>query len=130
MKYVYLVLFVCLASHQLIGQKLKYKDIYAKLEMEQYEAALPDLTTFLEANPDHASATIYMGVVAQEFEKDCEKSKLYFDKAMSMLDQKELDKNEKYYGLWIKRNKRTGKYGVLLDNVRLDVDDRLNNCGD
>jgi len=122
------IIFVSFLNLQSQAQKIKYKDIYKMLELEQYEAALPDLTAFLEKNPDHGSATIHMGVVAIEFEKDCSKAKTYFDRAMEMIDQKELNKNEDYYGLWLTRNLRSGKYDVLLDDVRLDVEERLKDC--
>jgi tetratricopeptide (TPR) repeat protein len=124
------LLLVFFFSEKSQAQKLKYKNIYALLESEQYEAALPDLTIFLNENPKHGSATIYMGVVAQEYEKDCAKANTSFSKALEIIDQKELDKNKNYYGLWYRRNLRTGKYGVILDNVRLDLDARMKDCED
>ncbi len=123
-----IIILVSFLNLQSQAQKIKYKDVYKLLELEQYEAALPDLTTFLAKNPDHGSATIYMGVVAIEFEKDCVKAKTYFDKALDIINQKELDKNKDYYGLWIRRNLRTGKYGVILDDVRRYIEERLKNC--
>jgi len=129
-KIFFFTLLIFFLSWQAQAQSLKYKDIYTLLEQEQYETALPGLATFLSANPDHPSATIYMGVIAQEFEKDCAKAKTYFEKALTLIDQKELNKNKKYYGLWNRRNLRTGKYGITLDDVRLDVENRVNNCSD
>ena len=124
------LLLVFFFSEKSQAQKLKYKNIYELLDSEQYGAALPDLTTFLHENPKHGSAMIYMGVVAQVYEKDCAKAKTFFGKALEIIDQKELDKNKNYYGLWNRRNLRTGKYGVLLDDVRVDLDHRLEHCED
>lgn len=123
-----LVVLLAFSVSSVLAQKIKYKSVYALIETEQYEKALPELDAFLTQNPDHPSATIHRGVIALEVEEDCESAKMYFDKALNLIDQKELDKNDKYYALWNRRNLRTGKYGVALDDVRLDVEERLKDC--
>ncbi len=98
------------------------------LENKDYGQALPYLEKFLESNPQHPSAVLHMGIIAQDFQDDCEKALVYFGKAMKLVDDKEVKKNEKYYSEWNRRNLRTGKYGVNLDDLNIDLENRIKQC--
>ncbi len=98
------------------------------LEQKDYEQALPYLEKFIESNPQHPSVVLQMGILAQDYQDDCEKAITYFEKAMILIDDKELKKNEKYYSEWNRRNLRTGKYGVNLDDLHLDLEKRTAQC--
>ncbi len=117
----------CLSFH-VIGQKLKYKSVFAKLSDKQYEEAYTDLTNFLEANPEHASANLQMAILAEEHLKDCEKAKPYYEKAKRLIDKKELQRNEKYYESYRRRDFRSGKMTVRLSDITTDIDRRIGNC--
>lgn len=116
------------------GQKLKYKDIYNLLSTKQYEAAEPFLKRYLRETTDNANAYLYLGIIYEnKLSKDdilknteqalvnMDSAILMFNKASSMLNEKDLKKNEEYYAMYSRTDLRTGNYGVKLSDVQFDL---------
>jgi len=87
-----------------------------------------ELEGFLEVNPDHPSANLQMGFLAESYLEDCEQSVYYFERALDLIDEKELKKNKDYYLQYQRRNLRTGKIGVKLPDIQLDIEQRISKC--
>lgn len=122
------------------GQKLKFKDILPLLEEKSYKHADRKLKEFLadEKNSDHASGNLYMGIIWQDkvghidpikepskFEEANATAIQYLKKSASLLNEKEVSKNEEYYPAYNRRDLRTGKYGVKVSDVMQDIEDRI-----
>jgi hypothetical protein len=116
------------------GQKLKYKDIYNLLSTKQYEAAEPFLKRYLRETTDNANAYLYLGIIYEnkigkdDILKNTEQALanmdsaiLMFNKASSMLNEKDLKKNQEYYAIYSRTDLRTGNYGVKLSDVQFDL---------
>lgn len=131
---VLFILVLMLLMLPVSGQKLKYKDIYNLLSTKQYEAAEPFLRRFLQETTDNANAYLYMGIICEnkagkvDILKNTEQALavmdsaiLMFNKASSMLNEKDLKKNEEYYAMYSRTDLRTGKYGVKISDVQFDL---------
>lgn len=137
---LFLVLFVGLISFQGISQKIKYKDLFYLLNAKKYEEAEPFLKSFLN-NPkekDHANANLQMGFLyqykykGQDILKETEQKLTYLDSAIhyynlakTLIDEKELKKQDEYYEDYYRRDLRTGKMGIKLSDVQLDIETRV-----
>jgi tetratricopeptide (TPR) repeat protein len=120
------------------AQKVKYKDVYALLSTKQYDAAEPFLKTYLKDNIDNPNAYLYMGTIYQEkialddillgtdkTIQHMDSAILYYDKARTMMTEKEIKKNKEYYESYNKRDLSTGEFGVKLDYVQFDLEKRI-----
>jgi len=121
-----------------MAQKVKYKDLIELLNAKQYEMAEPFLKRYLKENNDNASAYLYMGIVYQEksLQKDLLKqtepliialdSAIYFfEKVNPLITEKEIKRNDENYQMYIRRDMRTGEFGVTQSDVQLDIETRL-----
>lgn len=130
------VVFLSLLAFQVpvFAQKVKYKDIYNLLSTRQYEAAEPFLKRYIRENNDNPSAWLYMGLIYEnKIGKDdilkyteqalinMDSAILMFNKAASVIDEKEIKKNADYYSMYNRTDLRTGKYGVKLSDVQFDL---------
>ncbi|MCF6351610.1 MAG: hypothetical protein L3J06_01230 [Cyclobacteriaceae bacterium] len=132
-----LVLFSTLSVH---AQKVKYKDLYVLLRAKNYKDGSNFLLKFLADNPGHPNANYQMGLMLEfklaEYDllKESEgiinradSAILYFNKAYSFINEKEVKKyDDDYYALFKRRNLRTGKFEVILSDVQLDIENRKN----
>jgi hypothetical protein len=122
----------------LFAQKIKYKDIYPLLKAKRYEEGAPFLSSFLQREPDHASALYHYGISFQlkvenmDLFGDPQIAKSYADsaatflaKAKSFVDEKELRKNDEYWQEFSRRDMRTGKFGIKVSDVHLDIEQRI-----
>ncbi|MCS6973934.1 MAG: hypothetical protein NZM13_05565 [Cyclobacteriaceae bacterium] len=116
------------------SQKIKYKDIYNLLSTKQYEAAEPFLKRYLRETTDNTNAYLFMGIIYEnKTAKDdilkhteqalnhIDSAILMFNKASSMLNEKDLKKNEEYYAMYSRTDLRTGNYGVKISDVQFDL---------
>lgn len=137
MRTIIFLIFLVLAM-PVFGQKLKYKDIYNLLSTKQYEAAEPFLKRYLRETTDNANAYLYLGIIYEnkigkdDILKNTEQALanmdsaiLLFNKASSMLNEKDLKKNEEYYAMYSRTDLRTGNYGVKISDVQLDLRKRI-----
>lgn len=130
------ILLVGFGSH---AQKVKYKDLYVLLRARNYEDASGFLVSFLGEEPDHPNANYQMGLMLeyklQELDllkqteaiiQRADSAVLYFNKSHSLIDDKEVKKHDDdYYELFKRRNLRTGKFEVILSDVQLDIEKRV-----
>ena len=117
----------------LIGtaQKIKYKDIFPKLNAKSYSVELEtQLMIFLEAaKKPHPNANYHLGLIYEtRFYKmdilgDTANIALSADStvnqlslAITLITEKEL-KHDEYYQSFHRRDLRTGKYGIKLSDV-------------
>ena len=133
-----ILLLLCLFVPDLSGQKVKYKDLYVLLNANDFEQAEPFLRRFMAQEPEHANANLYMGRMFQSKYKDldvlkdtdefimlCDSSVLYFRKSYSLIDEKEIKKNDEYYQDYSRRDLRTGKFGVKEADVKFDLENKI-----
>ncbi|MFM7858568.1 MAG: tetratricopeptide repeat protein, partial [Flammeovirgaceae bacterium] len=129
--------FILLLPLALQAQKIKYKELITLLNARQFEKAEPFLKRYLKETSDNPNAYLFMGLIF--FEKatnndilkntdqvllQCDSAILFFDKAYSMVTEKELKRNDEYYQMYSRRDLRTGEFGIKLSDVRLDLENR------
>lgn len=128
---ILLLLFLTVSTQ---AQKLKYKDIYGLLSTKQYEAAEPFLKKYIATEKDNPNAFLFMGLVYHEKSAATDILKetpallstidsaiLFYDKAASLIDERELKRNRQYYEAYNRRDLRTGEFGVSLSDVQFDL---------
>ncbi len=120
------------------GQKIKYKDLFVLLNARQFDQAEPFLKKYLRDNDDNPNAYLFMGLVYQDkaakmdvlkdthpLVSNLDSAVYFFDKAKKGITEKELSRNEEYYQMYNRRDLRTGKFGVTLSDVQLDLENRM-----
>lgn len=120
------------------SQKIKYKDLFILLNAKQYSDAEPYLKKYLKVNDDNPNAYLFMGIIYQEKSAQLDVLKqtemlvsqldsavYFFDKAMKTITEKELSRNDEYYQMYNRRDLRTGKFGVKLSDVQLDLEEKI-----
>jgi hypothetical protein len=122
------------------GQKIKYKNLYPLLEAKNYEEAIPQLKLFLsdEKNDDEANAHLQMGLWLEKRFLDYDvvddsaalyatgdSAVFYLEKAKTLIDEKELKRNDEYYQAFFRRDLRTGEFGIKVSDVHLDIEKKV-----
>ena len=131
------LLFFVFLAFSASGQKVKYKDIYSLLSTKQYEAAEPFLKQYLAGDQGNPNAFLFMGIIYQEKSvafhvlQETEALVAYadsaihcFDKAVSLLTERELKRNGDYYQAYRRRDLRTGEFGLALSDIQFDLQKR------
>ncbi len=140
MRHFTLFILMLSLTFSVLGQKIKYKDLYPLLDVQDYENALPNLKTFL-ANPknaDHANAHLQMATItelrakalkplvqAELINSAVDSAVRFFEIAKSLIDEKEIKKNDDYYQSYNRRDLRTGEFGIKVSDVHLDIEQRI-----
>ena len=120
------------------SQKVKYKDLFVLLNAKQFENAEPFLKKYLRVNTDNPNAYLFMGMIYQDRSVKLDYLKqtrelvtlidsavYFYDKAIKGITERELSRNDEYYQMYNRRDLRTGKFGVKLSDVQLDLENRL-----
>jgi hypothetical protein len=120
------------------AQKVKYKDIYVWLANKQYDEAEPFLKRYLKENDDNPNAVLYMGLIYEHKSlkndilkegnrsiANMDSASLTLDKALKLITEKELRKNDEYYETFKRRDLRTGEYGVKISDIQFFIEKRL-----
>lgn len=122
------------------GQKIKYKDIFPDLEARKFNKIESSLASFLtdEKNADHPNANYQMGLIMeakfllQDIVVDTSALFIYgdtalsfYNKAVSLITEKELRKNDEYYQSFYRRDLRTGDFGIKISDVQLDIEKKI-----
>lgn len=127
-----------LASTMAFSQKLKYKDIFALLSTNQYEAAEPFLKKYLKETTDNPNAYLYLGFIYEQksSKEDVLKNTgqalttidsaiMLFTKANSMITDKEIKKEKDYYAMYSQRDLRSGTFEIKLAHIQYDLQKRV-----
>ena len=131
-------LFLCL-SFVAHGQKLKYKDIFPVVQAGQWDEAEKQLKVFISdpKNNEEANALYNMGRVyerkalAANIVTDSallfnyiDSAAIYFNRSLTLIDEKELKKNDEFYQEFNRRDLRTGEFGIKVSDVHLDIENK------
>ena len=130
------VMLVCAGTT--VAQKIKYKDLFVLLNNRQFDDAEPYLKKYLATTSDNPNAYLFMGLIYQDKAEKLDMLKetsktvswldsavYFYQKASKGINEKEVDKNEEYYQMYNRRDIRTGKFGVKLSDVQLDLEARM-----
>jgi hypothetical protein len=122
---------------QSYSQKIKYKDLFVLLSAKQYDQAEPFLKRYLAENQDNPNAYLFMGYIFEEkalssdvltelgkVNTNTDSAVLLFDRSFKEIDDKELKKNDEFYQMYSRRDLRTGKFGLKLSDIQLDLEKR------
>lgn len=120
------------------SQRVRYKNIFPLLQSKDYISAEPLLLQFLQENDDEANAYFYLGEIINSkldtveifpsTEKYDSMANLAIDsykKAISLVDDRELRKNDDYYMAYNRRDLRTGKFAIKKSDVHLDYENKI-----
>ena len=120
------------------SQKVKYKDLFVLLNAKQFENAEPFLKKYLRDNTDNPNAYLFMGMIYQdratkldylkqtrELVTMIDSAVYFYEKASKGITEKELSRNDEYYQMYNRRDLRTGKFGVKLSDVQLDLENKM-----
>lgn len=140
MKKFSLLIFLLALVSALHAQKVKFKEIFPDLEARKFNKVEPSLKRFLaeEKNADHPNANYQMGLITeahfllQDIVVDTtdlfvfgEETLSYYRKSITLITEKELKKNDQYYQGFNRRDLRTGKFGIKLSDVHLEIEKKI-----
>ncbi len=122
------------------AQKVKYKDVFPLIQAGNWDQAEPLLKTYLAdpKNHDDASAQYNMGKAherrilaagilndtSQLFNK-IDSANLHLGISLTLINEKELKKNDQYYQEFNRRDLRTGEFGIKVSDVHLDIENKI-----
>jgi len=129
------------------GQKVKYKDLFFLIhKSKKYADGEPFLRSFLSnpKNADHPDANFQMGVIHEVNAKTKDVLKenqmkvalldsavYFYSKSKSLITEKWIKRNGEYYeDDFLRRDLRTGKMGIKVSDVHLDIDERVDKIND
>lgn len=125
-----------------LAQKIKYEDVFLELNAGNYAVAEPQLKAFMAEpkNVAHANSYIQLGNILEKrfFGMDILSDTMLiaaradsaiglFKKAIPLIDEKELKRNENLYQAFHRRDLRTGEFGIKLSDVHLDLEKKIEN---
>lgn len=128
-----------LGSSISFAQKVKYKDLYVLLRVENYDDADKFLRLYLTQEPEDPHANYSMGRMLQAYldqgnllngsermQQLADSSKFYYTKALNLTTEKYVKKNDDdYYLDFRRRDMRTGKFEVKFSDVQYDIEERI-----
>lgn len=133
------ILGLCL-SFYCQAQKIKYKDVFPLLYPQQTDEGIQKLRLFLtsEKNQEEAHANYELGefyyaqyrtidVLRDTAQMNAlgDSATISFEKAIALIDEKELKKNDEYYQSFYRRDLRTGEFGIKISDVHLDLESKV-----
>lgn len=141
-RYVYSIVIVLgiTCSYSAHAQKIKYKDLFPLLKEKNYEEGGPKLIQFLSdpKNQEQANPNLQMALWLEHrldgYDIISDSSSIYsagdsavyfFEKAKSLIDEKELKKRDEYYQSFFRRDLRTGEFGIKVSDVHLDIEKKV-----
>lgn len=134
-----IVLFLLL-THIGIAQKIKYKDLFPVLNAKNYEEGGPKLVQYLSdpKNQEDANPNYQMALMLEDrlmkYNVVSDTAKIYatgdsaisyFNIAKTLIDEKELKRNDEYYQSFFRRDLRTGDFGIKVSDVHLDIENQI-----
>jgi len=120
------------------AQRIRYKNLFPILQSKDYKSAEPQLLKFLEENDDEANAYFYLGEIivskldtveifptTEKFDSMANKAIESYKKAITLVDDREVRKNDDYYAAYNRRDLRTGKFGIKKSDIHLDYENKI-----
>lgn len=136
--FILLFILSSIGFHAQAQKKIKYKNLYPVIASGNFEEGESDLRAFLLQEPDHPNANLYMAIMLRKqldtLDILVQKSRyielsdsviLYLNNAKRYIDEREIKKNDDYYLAYNRRDMRTGKTGIKLSDIHLDIDNRI-----
>jgi len=129
-----------ISSFKAEGQKIKYKHLFVLLNAKNYEDAESFLRSFLAdpKNEDEPNANLQMAWMLQSQAEELDivnQTELYNDKidtalsffrrSLELIDEKEVKRHEEYYEDYFRRDLRSGKMGIKLSDIHLDIENSI-----
>ncbi|MEM8937796.1 MAG: hypothetical protein AAGC64_00445 [Bacteroidota bacterium] len=123
----------------LFSQKIKYKELFPLLAEKNYAEGGPLLKQYLATlKKEEANPNLHMGLMLEhqfldyDIVEDSTKiyssgdsSMLYLSRAKSLIDDKELRKNDEYYRSFYDRNLKTGEFEIKASDIHTKIDKRV-----
>ncbi len=119
-------------------KKVKYKDLFPILLSKDYQKAEPLLIQYLGDNQDEANPHFYMGEIltakldstsifptSNVYDSLANKAINSYKKAIPLVDDREVKKNDEYYIAYNRRDLRTGKFGIKIADIHLDYENKI-----
>ncbi len=138
---LYAILWAFIVGNQkLNAQRIKYDDIFPQLEAGRYTEVEEQLRNYMldKRSEDDGNAHYQMARMLDHFASSMnvvtdssrlidltDSSIYYYRKAKSLIDYKELNRNDKYYQEFKRRDLRSGEFEIKLSDVQLDIDNRI-----
>jgi len=120
------------------AQRVKYKNVFPLLQSKDYKSAEPLLLQFLDDNDDEANAYFYLGEITtskldtveifpstEKYDSVSDLAIESYKKAIALVDDREVRKNDDYYMAYNRRDLRTGKFGIKTSDVHLDYENKI-----
>lgn len=120
------------------SQRIKYKNVFPLLQSKDYKTAEPQLLQFLKDNDDEANAYFYLGEIitskldtveifpsTEKYDSMANLAINSYKKAILLVDDREVRKNDDYYMAYNRRDLRTGKFGIKTSDVHLDYENKI-----
>jgi hypothetical protein len=135
---VVFVLILINFSFNTYAQRIKYKNLFPILQTKDYKTAEPQLLKFLEDNDDEANAYFYLGEIisskldtieifpsTQRYDSMANMAITAYKKAINLVDDREVRKNDEYYAAYNRRDLRTGKFEIKKSDIHLDYENKI-----
>ncbi len=134
------ILFTLFLIHSTFAQKIKYKDLFPTLNSKNWAEGGPQLITFLSdpKNAEEPNANLQLGLMMEDkfLKLDAAKDTValfnagdsavfYLERAKTLITDKEVKKNDAYYQPFFRRDLRTGKFGIKVSDVHLDIEKKV-----
>ncbi len=114
-----------------------YEEIVTLLKDKNYASAEPQLRSYLKTHRDNPSAFYYMANILEnkmnvsidgnEVLSLADSAILFYNLAYYSITKKEVEKNEKYYPSFTRRDLKTGAMGVKISDIQYDIEKRISN---
>ncbi|MFQ3214539.1 MAG: hypothetical protein ACI9XJ_001699 [Marivirga sp.] len=140
-KLKYLIFFTSLiftAATSIAQKKVKYKNLFPLLQSLDYKNAESDLLIYLSDTKDEPNPYYYYGEIVSAkldsteifptptaYDSLIDVAIEAYKKAISLIDDKEVRKNDEFYMAYNRRDLRTGKFGIKISDVHLDYENKV-----
>lgn len=127
-----------LSDYSAFAQKIKYKNLFPILQSKDYVVAEPLLIAYLQDTQDEANPYFYLGEILsgkldstaifptpKTYDSLADNAILAYKKAISLVDEKEVRKNDEFYMAYNRRDLRTGKFGIKISDIHLDYEEKI-----
>lgn len=132
------IITVVFTENCLAQKKVKYKNLYPLLQSRDFKHAEQDLLIYLANTDDEPNPYFYLGEILTErldsvpifptsvaYDSIVDSAINAYKKSISLINEKEVRKNDEYYMAYNRRDLRTGKFGIKVSDVHLDYENKI-----